>query len=122
MISTVRKIGPKRISKLADKEIKTRWDIGWLDFLNESVAPLIKDVRFETYQTMLNVEVVRGGQDHSFKVPGQQHIKIVISMNSKYFLQELKTGKLDEDQLIKTLHDLVIDKFDCNLYKKRKFS
>jgi len=90
-------------------EIITIWDGSWVEKLNESVTPLLKDIHFDHYKEEFTVE------GHLFY--GQDLVKVVIDADSKdYFLGILKEGELNQGRLLARLEGFIVRDFGFQLF------
>ncbi len=91
-------------------EIITVWDSSWVEKLNESVTPLLKDIYFDYYREEFTID----GQPFY----GQNLVKIVIDSGSKdHFLEILKGGKLNQGLLLARLEGLIVRDFGFQLFR-----
>lgn len=91
-------------------EIITVWDGTWVDKLNESVTPLLKDIYFEHHVEKFNID----GRSYD----GQDLVKIVIDTDSgDYFLNTLREGDLNRQQLYARLEGFIWREFKFDLYR-----
>ena len=92
-------------------EIITVWDGSWVENLNESIRPLLKDIHFEHYKEEFIIE----GEGKLFY--GQDLVKVVIDADSKdHFLEILKGGKLNQGLLLARLEGLIVRDFGFQLF------
>jgi hypothetical protein len=76
-------------------EYKTNWDAKWCDSLNEQVPTILADIKFDVWQSELNVSAA----GCTYKIPGQKFIKIILTGNEKeYFVLSLKHGYVFDEK------------------------
>lgn len=69
-------------------EYKTNWDASWVDILNTDVPAIINDIKFEVWESKLEIPSSNG---ESFPIKGQEFIKIIITCDDKeFFVKALK--------------------------------
>ncbi len=88
-------------------EYKTNWDAKWCDILNKEVPPLLKDVRFEKWESQLDVEGIEG---NTYTIPGQKFVKLILTGDEKeYFVLLLKHGKVLDDNFPNLVRKFIYD-------------
>ncbi len=91
-------------------ELITPWDGSWVEKLNESVTPLLKDIYFDHYKEEFTIE----GRIYY----GQDLVKVVIDSGSKdYFLNVLKGGQLNQGLLLSRLEGFIVRDFGFQLFR-----
>ena len=86
------------------------WDGSWVEKLNESITPLLKDIYFDHYVEEFTIE----GQPFF----GQDLVKVVIDSSSKdHFLEILKGGQLNQGLLLARLEGLIVRDFGFQLFR-----
>jgi len=94
-------------------EIITVWDGSWVEELNKTITPLLKDIYFDYYTEEFTVE----GKPFY----GQDLVKVVIDTDSKdHFLGTLKHGTLNEGLLIARLEGFIVRDFGFQLFQANK--
>ncbi len=91
-------------------EIITVWDGSWVDKLNESVKPSLKDIHFDHYKEEFIIE----GKTYY----GQDLVKVIIDTGSKdHFLGILKEGTLNQNLLLMRLEGFIVRDFKFQLFR-----
>lgn len=94
-------------------EIITIWDGSWVEELNKTITPLLKDIYFDHYKEEFTIDDKR--------YYGQDLVKVVIDASSKdHFLEILKHGTLNEGLLIARLEGFIVRDYGFQLFQANK--
>jgi hypothetical protein len=94
-------------------EIITVWDGSWVEELNKTITPFLKDIYFDHYIEEFTIE----GNVYY----GQDLVKVVIDASSKdHFLEVLKGGQLNQGLLIARLEGWIVRDFGFQLFRVNK--
>lgn len=86
-------------------EYKTNWDAKWCDILNKEVPSILKDVKFEEWESKLNVANSGGG---TYKITGQKYIKLILTSDKKeHFVLLLKHGNVLDDNFPNLVREFI---------------
>ena len=88
-------------------EYKTNWNATWCEILNKEVPKILKEIKFDTWESELTVV---GYSGDIYKIPGQKFIKIVLTGDKKeYFVLMLKHGKILDDNFPDLVRQFIYD-------------
>lgn len=86
------------------------WDGSWVEELNKTITPLLKDIYFDHYSEAFSID----GNTYW----GQDLVKVIIDTNSKdHFLGTLKEGTLNEGLLIARLEGWIVRDYGFQLFR-----
>lgn len=89
------------------------WDGSWVEELNKTITPLLKDIYFDHYKEEFTIE----GEIFY----GSDLVKVVIDSSSKdHFLEILKGGQLNQGLLIARLEGFIVRDYGFQLFQVNK--
>ncbi len=88
-------------------EYKTEWDAKWCDILNKEVPQILKEIKFDVWESELNF-IGQDGDTH--KIAGQKFVKLILTGSEKeYFVLMLKHGKVLDDNFPDLVRKFIYD-------------
>ncbi len=88
------------------------WDGSWVEELNKTITPHLKDMYFDHYKEEFTIE------DKIYY--GQDLVKVVIEISKDHFLETLKGGALNEGLLIARLEGWIVRDYGFQLFQANK--